>query len=198
MYHEFLEGKKVYLRGIEKPDLQGNLFQWANDKEVTRYLFMGVYPNILENLQEWYEDLRKSSKDVVFMIVDKHSDNNIGFCGFHEMRSIHRSAEYRVFLGEKDYWGKGYGRETAIIMLRYGFELLNFNRIWLGVNASHERAINSYLKCGFVKEGVLRQEIYRNSQYHDAVRMSILREEYYQKCKDTWDKEVPNVFNEQK
>ncbi len=178
MYHEFLAGKRIYLRAIEKKDIQGKFFQWANDKEVTRYLFMGVMPNIMENLEEWFEELRKSDKDVVFMIIDKKNNKEIGFCGFHEMRWLHRSSEFRIFICDKNYWDRGYGQEVAKLMLRYGFELLNFNRVWLGVNASHKRAVASYAKCGFAKEGLLREEIYRNSRYHDVVRMSILRKEY--------------------
>jgi len=196
-YHQFLEGNRIYLRGIEKCDLQGRFLQWANDKEVTRFLFMGVFPNVLENLEEWFEGIRKSNEDVVFMIVDKETNKEVGFCGFHEIRWLHRSAEYRIFIGEKDCWDKGYGQETNKIMLRYGFELLNFNRIYLGVNASHERGVNSYLKSGFVKEGVLRQETYRNSRYYDVVRLGILRDEYYKKHKQEWDKEIPNVFEEE-
>ena len=194
----FLVGNRIYLRGLEKKDLQGRFFQWANDKEVTRFLFMGVFPNVLENLEEWFEEIRKSDKDAVFMIVDKKNNKQIGFSGFYEIHWVHRSAEFRIFIGEKKYWGKGYGQESTKLILRYGFELLNFNRIWLGVNVSHSRAVNSYLKCGFVKEGLLRQEIYRNSQYYDAVRMGILRQEYYEKYKKSWDKEIPNIFEKQK
>ena len=196
MYHPFLEGNKLYLRGIEKKDIEGPFFQWANDRDVTRYLFMGTFPNNLETQLHWYEEVRKSDKDIVFMVIDKKTDKEIGFCGFHEIRWLHRSAEFRIFIGEKDYWGSGYGQEISKLMLRYGFELLNFNRVWLGVNASHQGAVNCYIKSGFVKEGVLRQEIYRNSQYHDAVRLSVLRTEYYDKYKKQWDKEIPNVFEE--
>lgn len=194
MRNLFLEGRRIYLRALEKEDLSGRFFNWANDKEVTRFLFMGVFPNILENLQDWFEELRKSNKDIVFMVIDKKNKREIGFCGFHEIRWLHRSAEYRVFIGEKNYWDKGYGREATILMLRYGFELLNFNRVWLGVNASHERGVSSYLKSGFTKEGLLRQEVYRNSRYHDVVRMSILRNEYYSGCKKKWDSSIKNIF----
>lgn len=194
MYHPFLEANKVYLRGIEKKDLEGKFFQWANDKEVTHFLFMGSFPNILENLYDWFEQMRRSNEDVVFMIIDKAKDRELGFCGFHQIRWIHRSAEYRIFIGEKEKWGKGIGEEVTKIMLRYGFEILNFNKIWLGVNASHKRAVNLYKKCGFIEEGVLREEIYKNSKYYDAVRMSILRKEYYQNFKKEWDRQIPNIF----
>ena len=196
MYHPFLEGKNIYLRGIEKKDLEGRFFQWANDKDVTRYLFMGAVPNIMENLEEWFNNIRKSNEDIVMMVIDKASGKEIGFCGLHRILWMHRHAEYRVFIGEKEYWDKGYGREILKVMFRYGFELLNFNKIWLGVTASHKRAVKSYLGSGLVQEGVLRQEIYRNSSYHDAVRMSMLRDEYYSKFKKEWDKEIPNIFEE--
>lgn len=197
MEHAFMEANRIYLRAIEKKDLGSSFFDWSNDKEVTHFLFMGVFPNMMENLEAWYEDLRKSDKDVVFMIVDKDKNKEIGFCGFHQIRWLHRNAEYRIFIGDKAYWGKGYGQEVNKLMLRYGFELLNFNRIWLGVNASHLRAIGSYEKSGFVKEGLLSQEIYRNSRYYDVVRMAVLRDDYYAQYKKTWDKEIPNVFDKE-
>ncbi|MFH1664878.1 MAG: GNAT family protein [Candidatus Omnitrophota bacterium] len=196
MRHPFVEGNRIYLRGIERKDLEGPFFQWANDKEVTRHLFMGAVPNIMENLEEWFNNIRKCNEDIVFMVVDKLKDKEIGFCGFHRILWMHRHAEYRVFIGEKDYWDKGYGQEIMKLMVRYGFEILNFNKVWLGVTASHKRAVSSYLKSGMVEEGVLRQEIYRNSRYHDAVRMSMLRDEYYARHKKGWDKEIQNVFEE--
>jgi RimJ/RimL family protein N-acetyltransferase len=41
--------------------------------------------------------------------------------------------------------------------------------------------VKSYEKSGFKREGVLRQEIYRNGKYYDAIRMSVLRQEYHGK-----------------
>jgi len=194
MYHPFIEGNRIYLRGIEKKDLSGRFFQWANDKEVTRYLFMGVIPNILENVEEWFENTRKSNTDIVLMIVDKTNNKEIGFTGLHTMQWLHRTAEFRLFIGEKDFWGKGYAQETAKLVLRYGFELLNFNRIWSGINTENKGSVGFCLKAGFVKEGVLREEAYRNSRYYDVVRIGILRKEYEEKYKKIWDKETPNIF----
>lgn len=183
MYHPFIVGKTVYLRGIEKKDLEGNYFNWANDPEVTYYMFMGSVPNNLENLQEEYDRLRKSTTDIVFIIADKKTDKPIGSAGLYRIEWISRTAEYRIVIGEKDFWDKGIGTEVAGLILQYGFEKLNLNKIWLGVNASNQRAVKSYEKAGFVREGVLRQEIYRNSTYYDAIRMSVLRDEYYNKLK---------------
>ena len=179
MHHPFAVGEKIYLRGLEKNDLTGNMFQWANDSEVTSYMFMGVIPNSMELLEEEYEQLIKSKNDVVFAVVDKGTDIHIGNVGLYGINWISRTAEFRIIIGEKKYWNKDYGTEATKLTVEYGFEKLNLNKVWLGVNAEHTSAIKAYENAGFVREGILRQEIYRNGKYYDAVRMSILREEYY-------------------
>ena len=37
-------------------------------------------------------------------------------------------------------------------------------------------AIRCYEKCGFRQEGVLRDEIYREGRYHDAIEMALIRD----------------------
>ena len=178
MYHPFIVGKNVYLRGLEKGDLKSNYFQWANDAEVTHYMEMGLKPNNFEQLEIEYNELIKSKNDIVFVIVDIKTDILIGSCGLYCINWISRKAEYRIIIGEKEYWNKGFGSEVAKLLIQYGFEKLNLNKIWLGVNSENKGAEKSYVKAGFIREGILRQEIHRNNRYYDAVRMSILREEY--------------------
>lgn len=192
LHHPYVVGNRVYFRGFEKKDLSGRFFNWANDPAVTHFLFMGSKPNILENLEEWYEHMRKDPTEVLFMICDKKNNQPIGFCGIHRIEWVSRTGEYRIFICEKDYWRKGIGQEAGKLLIRYGFEKLNLNKIWLGVNADHKAGIKSYHHLGFVDEGVLRKEIYRNSRYYDAVRMSILRDEYYGTLKTAWDREILN------
>ena len=192
LYHPYVVGTRIYLRGFEKKDLSGNYFNWANDPAVTHYLFMGAKPNIFENMEEWFNTMRHDASETLFVICDKQNNKVVGFCGLHRIDWIGRTAEYRIFLGEKDYWGKGIGQEAGKLLVRYGFEKLNMNKVWLGVTDENVPAIKSYEKLGFVHEGVLRQDNYRNSKYYNTVRMSILRDEYYGQLKTPWDKELPN------
>lgn len=179
MYHPFIVGEKIYLRGLERGDLTGNMFQWANDSEVTYYMFMGAMPNTIELLEEEYEQLVKSKNDVVFAVIEKETDIHIGNVGLYVINWISRSAEFRIIIGEKEHWDRGIGTEATKFTVEYAFKRLNLNKVWLGVNAAHKGAIRAYEKAGFVHEGILRQEIYRDGTYYDAVRMSILREEYF-------------------
>lgn len=184
MHHPFIIGKKIYLRGIEKEDLKGNYFQWANDSEVTYFMEMGDKPNSLEILEEEYDRSIRSNNEIAFLIIKKETNNIIGSTGLYSINRICRKAEFRIIIGEKKYWSKGYGTEVTELIIEYAFDKLNLNKIWLGGNAKNEGAIKSYKNAGFIEEGVLREEIYRNGTYYDAVRMSILRDEYYVKIKN--------------
>ena len=83
-----------------------------------------------------------------------------------------------IFSGDKDYWNQGYGSDAMRLLLKYGFNSLNLNRIYLHVFDTNPRAIRAYEKVGFVHEGRLRQDIFLNGSYVDVLMMSVLRSEW--------------------
>ena len=181
----FLEGHLTLLRALDEADLDGPMSQWSNDREVTQMLYRGAYPENRASTKAAMEAVAQNPREVELAIVDKGSGRHIGVTGMHSMNPIAHSGEFRILIGEKDYWNGGYGTEVTQLMVAYGFEVLNMHKVWLGVTADNRGALRCYEKVGFVKEGVLRDETYRNSRYYDAVRMSILRHEYDQ-LRDTW------------
>lgn len=176
---EFLSGKKVYLRGLHEEDLSGPLLYWTDDPEVTRYMFRGWRPANADEVIAAYKNSIASDNNIEMAICSKETEQIVGIAGLYDADwKISRQAEFRIMIGEKSAWGKGYGLETTNLVVAYGFDKLNLNRIWLGHNAADERAGACYAKAGFVKEGVLREASYRNGQYYDIVRMSILHREF--------------------
>lgn len=175
MYHPFIVGKSLYLRGIEKKDLSENFFQWANDSNITEYMEMGLRPNSLELLEEEYNKLIRSSSDVAFIIMV--GNKSIGSCGLYSINWISRKAEVRIIIGEKGYQNRCIGIESIKLLIDYAFNKLNLNKVYLGVNEENLQAVNCYKKAGFIEEGILRDEIFRNNKYYNAIRMSILRKD---------------------
>ncbi len=107
----------------------------------------------------------------------------IGMCGLHGLDPTHRACEFGITIGDKDYWGKGYGREAIALLLDYAFRLLNVRRVFLRVNGRNERAIRAYRACGFIEEGRLRSHVWSDGAYDDLVYMGILGEEWASKGK---------------
>ena len=179
MRHPFLVGELVYLRRFEREDMTDRYFQWLNDGEVTRYMVNGAVPNSSENIEAYYERMSRSPNDVLFAIVDRATETHIGNTGIHDIDWIRRLGGFGILVGEKEYWGKGYGTEITRLIVGFAFDRLNLNKVWLGVHADHGGAVRAYEKAGFRVEGRLRQEMCRHGVYEDRFIMGILREEYY-------------------
>ena len=74
--------------------------------------------------------------------------------------------------------GKGIGTLATRAVVDWGFKRLNAHRIWLGCSAENLGAIKCYEKVGFKREGVLRDEIWCNGHYTDAIRMGLLESDW--------------------
>jgi len=174
----FLRGERVVLRPLAPEDAT-LLASWVNDDEVTYFMFTGQRPAGVAQLGD---EIRRQINDpahAVFMVEDKASGEPIGTAGLYDLHATARKAEFRILLGAKEFWNRGYGTEVTELLTFYGFDRLNLNKVWLGVIAENAGAVRAYEKAGFRVEGRLRQELYRNSRHYDAIRMSVLRDEYY-------------------
>jgi [ribosomal protein S5]-alanine N-acetyltransferase len=180
MHNPFLIGKSIYLRSLTVADIDDGYFRWFNDKETSENNSHGKLPENRESAMRFFEGLA-SNKIVHFAIVDKENDIHIGCCSLQNIDWISRSAEMARIIGEKEYRSKGIGTEVAKLLLEYGFNSLNLNRIWVGNISNNIAAIKSVDKLGFKTEGVLRSTIFKNNKYHDVVIRGILKDEYFQK-----------------
>jgi RimJ/RimL family protein N-acetyltransferase len=89
-----------------------------------------------------------------------------------------RSAIVGIVIGDKSQWGKGYGTDAMRVLMRLAFDKMNLHRLALHVFDYNTRAIASYEKCGFKREGVLRGDHFARGKYHDTILMAILESEY--------------------
>ncbi len=172
-----IEGKLVRLRAVEPEDAE-NAFRWMNDREVTRNL-MARYPFSLESEREW---VKGAGKPLDFgntrFAVETKEGVHIGHCGLHAANAESRHAELGIMIGEKEYWGRGFGTDTMLTLLRFAFEQMNLHKVKLGVFEFNERGLAMYTKLGFVEEGRFRDDLFQDGRYWDLIRMSILRREY--------------------
>tara|TARA_B100000674_G_scaffold146725_1_gene116121 strand:+ start:2038 stop:2553 length:516 start_codon:yes stop_codon:yes gene_type:complete len=164
--------KKNILRFITSTTTETLIPKWLADKEVTKYLYRGKIPT--KNAENRY------LSDIEFEIYDKSMSEEevIGCGGIHQVNWISRSAELRIMIGNKDYWGMGIGKLAIKELMNYGFQTLNMNRLWLGVNEHNQQAYHAYKKCGFVEEGRLKEEFFKDGLYCDIIRMGILKNDY--------------------
>src|SRR5882672_9909700 len=57
----------------------------------------------------------------------------LGGCGLHRIDWIDRNAEVGIVIWKKEYWGKGYGSDAMMVLLRCAFRKMNLHRVFLRV-----------------------------------------------------------------
>ncbi|MGG1660771.1 GNAT family N-acetyltransferase [Brevibacillus sp. NRS-1366] len=172
----FLEGERVYLRPIGLEDTEF-YYQSLYSKE-TRKLTGTQKHYTREQIHQYIESKGQDSSSVLLLIALCESDQVIGDIQIGDIDMFNRNAFIRIAIEQSAYQGKGYGSEAMRLMLDYGFGILNLHRIELNVFAYNDRAIHTYEKLGFQREGVQRQALYYNHAYHDSILMSMLADEY--------------------
>jgi RimJ/RimL family protein N-acetyltransferase len=173
-----LRGRRVLLRSITREDLP-SLCAFNNDIEVE--LAGGgdpPMPQSLERLQaEFDRSISNGGRDGSSFVIDTDG-RVIGQCALFNMDHVAMTCELGITIGDRDYWGHGYGREAVSLLLYYAFRLQNYRKVWLRVHGKNERAQRSYEACGFVVEGRLRAQVWSNGEYDDLIYMGILRVEW--------------------
>jgi [ribosomal protein S5]-alanine N-acetyltransferase len=155
-------------------------FKWCMDEEVTKHLNMpDKYPPFtIEETRIWIEMCINKTNGYEQKAILTADGKHIGWIDLKNIDSLNKHAELGITIGDKNDWGKGYGIAAMNEMLKFGFQELGLNKIWLRVEVDNEKAISSYKRAGYVEEGILRQDRLRKGTYVDRLRMSILKEEF--------------------
>lgn len=174
----FFDGGNIYLRAPRKDDLEGDWYSWLNDPVVTKYQDKGIFPNTKELQEEYYTRILKSDNDVLLAICELKTDKHIGSVGLHKINWIHRSAELGIMIGERDYWGKGYGKKAWNLISHYGFNVLNLHRIYAFINIENINSVKSAKASGFNEVGRIKEMFFKNGKYFDVILMNCLRNDF--------------------
>lgn len=174
-YVKKIIGEKCYLSPISLDDVDLYL-EWVNDLEVTQYLQL-FYQNI--NRESEREALERLSRKHMYGIVDSETDTLIGNCGLDDIDQHNLSAVAGIFIGRKDYHGKGFGTEAFNLLIDFAFQYLNLNNIMLSVFPDNPWALACYKKVGFKEIGVRRNSRIIRRQIFNTILMDITPEDFY-------------------
>jgi RimJ/RimL family protein N-acetyltransferase len=169
------KGEKVILRPMRKEDV-ARQYEFSQDVELAGLDCSYPRPSTAESACTAYESAKPDDNAAWFAI--EAGGTYIGDCCLLNINDRHGNFELGIVIGDRVYWGRGYGREAVKLLLAYGFHYLGGRRIVLTSLAKNERAIRCFRACGFVEEGRPRKAIWVEGEYVDLVNMSILREEW--------------------
>ena len=157
---------EVQLRNLKKKDAETS-WKWRNDPEVwklTGRRFTGVVTKKIE--EEWIlknENSNESKRFAICVNADRKYIGNVQLTNI-----LNNKAIFHIFIGDKEFWGKGVAKKATKLMLKYGFNKLNLDDISLTVDKDNKAAIVVYKRNGF-NEDV-------NNEFE--IKMSICKESF--------------------
>ncbi len=150
-----------------------------NSETARDYKIPGIpYPVTVESVRERAQKERDTSKSGEFAILLNDGGEYIGNISYHSVDWKNRNCEIALGIGNEENLNRGLGTEAIGLLLDFLFNEMNLHRVTLDVYDFNERAIRCYEKCGFKKEGFIREAVYKHGRYINLYVMGILREEF--------------------
>jgi RimJ/RimL family protein N-acetyltransferase len=169
-------GVLVKLRPMEPSDAVA-LWRWNHDPDVMRWMSDGYAQALTHVQQRLAERPRNAYGDVLYGVESRTDGNLIGLVRLDGAEPETGCAELTIYLGEKDYQGRGYGTDAVRTICRYGFDKMRLHKVTLTVVAENHAAEHVYRKVGFVEEGRLREVFRRDGRWYDMFTMGLLEGE---------------------
>jgi RimJ/RimL family protein N-acetyltransferase len=177
-----IKGKLIGLRAIEKEDLS-QMRDWRNIEKFRRNFREFRELNLI-NQENWFARVNSSLNDFMFLIVRLHDNKPIGACGLLYINWVIRSADFSFYIGLDDMYidDKGYAKEAAQLLIKYGFHTLNLHKIWMELFEFDKQKLLFFLnEFNFHRDGILRDNCFEEGVYYNSIVLSLLASEFSQR-----------------
>ena len=145
----FVKGEKVILREKRIEDAPED-YAWRVDEELARL-------DATRPLRMSYADFQRFSQEEMGypsprskrLAIDTHDGTHIGNIMYYDIDLRRKESELGIMIGDRDYWGKGYGTDSVDSLLGHIFVHTEITRVYLHTLDWNERARKSFAKSGF-------------------------------------------------
>ena len=165
---------EITIRRFERTDIPKKV-EWVNNPENNMFLHYDI-PICVEKTEKWFDS--HLGEDTRYDAVIEADGVPVGTIGLLSIDRKNSKAEYYIAMGETSYKGKGVAKEASRLILQYGLEVLGLNRIYLFTEVENVSAQKLFERVGFVREGLIRQDIVSHGKFVDRIVYGFLKEEW--------------------
>lgn len=178
MNRNFWRSERIRLRAVE-PEDAATFFFWNLNSETARVLDYLWAPGSLEATREWAQRTatRENKDDTLFLVIEDHDGNAVGMISTHAVNRRVGSFAYGLSVSE-EYRGRGFASAAILLVLRYYFEELRYQKVTVTVYACNPPSIALHEKLGFQLEGRVRRTVYTQGQFFDELFYGMTCEEF--------------------
>jgi diamine N-acetyltransferase len=164
---------RIRFRPIEKGDLS-QLQEWRNSDwlrpYVREYRLLSMW-----HQEKWFEYINESD-DVEMFGIERGMpfDDFVGVCGLTNINWVNRTAEISIYVAKK-YQGKGIAGDALELLRQKALDEFGLNRLYAEIYAFNTVSIKLFESAGYTLEGRMKQHVWKNGGFHDALIYGLLR-----------------------
>ncbi len=134
----------------------------------------------LHRMKREVDEKTQKPKHLLFLVRDSETDRLIGTVGLHDVDWYLKTGRLGVMIFNPSDRGHGLGRQALQMLIDRAFspDYYNLNKVYLNTFIENVNGRRRYASMGFLQEGVLREEYLLRGEYHDLVRMAVLKREW--------------------
>lgn len=171
------ETERIFLRETLLSDVSQEYVDWMNDPEVTRYMEARFGQHTFESVKDFVRNVGKENS-VLLAVIAKDHQKHIGNVKLGPIDKNHAFTILGVMIGDRNYWGKGYGPEAIKLAVEYAFTKLGLRKINADVYENNIGSLRAFQKTGFQEEGRRKRQYFSDGKWLDAVCFSINKDNY--------------------
>ena len=177
-----IRGHKVILRPFRDGFSDEELwlqYKWSRDKDIVRWSNMAPSTLSFADFVQQFQChiMSNPAERELFAILLAEGGTLIGRIGYFNVNARNQEAELGIIIGEKEYWGQGYGPDAMATLVEYIFPNTSLERVYLFTLQANIRAHACFAKSGFREIARNRRFAFDGGEYED-VQMEMTRHDW--------------------
>lgn len=173
----FWQGERVRLRAVE-PDDAAFFFKLQRDSERNRLLDFLPPPSSLAALETWAkEQSQRELEGDAFQWMIEAENEPVGSIVTHTCNPRNGTFSHALDIA-REHQRKGYAREAVMLVLRYYFGELRYQKVYVSAQSNNAASIALHRSLGFQHGGTQRRMVYQDGRYLDLLLFSLMAEEF--------------------
>ncbi len=175
----YWESKRIRLRALETTDAP-HFFAWNQDSEMGLMVDRLWPPASQKSVEEWLERVSAKADDDSddnHFVIETLTGEFVGLINPHKCDRRVGDFSYGIAI-RREHQRQGYAREAIVLLLRYFFSELRYQKVTIKVFEYNEASRILHERLGFVKEGQIRRAQFHNGRFWDDLIYGMTKEEF--------------------
>ena len=160
------------LKLLKIDDVTERYVSWFSSKEVIKFSDNQYSNFTLQSQKQYvYECINNKEKALFGLFTE---GEHIGNIILKNICSFHKRAEIGYVIGEKKYWGKGFGKKAVKLIIYKAKNEFKLNKLYASTVKENIGSIKVLEKNSFKLEGLRINHLYYNERFYDQLDYGLI------------------------